>query len=166
MDAVGLVLGVLSGMAYASYVLLVKYYNRAGISNSTANVYTFLSLAIVSVSTCNPQSFVKLASSEPIQIIPLLFALGICTSVIPFVLNGIALRDLSAGTVSALSIMEPLSATIYSVVFFSEPMDVWKMLGVVVILSAVVFLGLDEIWTEKRADKPNEEKEKEFAVAD
>jgi inner membrane transporter RhtA len=99
--------------------------------------------------------------------VPLLIALGICTSVIPFALNGIALRDLSAGTVAALGIMEPLSATIYSVVFFSEPMDVWKVLGVVIILSAVAFLGVDEILAEKRADKLEKKKpSEELSLAD
>lgn len=165
-DALGLILGVLSGVAYATYIILVKYYNRVGVSNSTANVYTFLSLATVSICACDPVSFAKNVVFDPWSIIPLLFALGICTSVIPFILNGIALRDLSAGTVSALSIMEPLSATIYSVVFFSEPMDVWKIIGVAVILSAVVFLGLDEIWAERRASKNKKTQEqKEFALA-
>jgi drug/metabolite transporter (DMT)-like permease len=62
--------------------------------------------------------------------------------------------------------MEPLSATIYSVVFFGEAMDVWKIIGVAVILSAVVFLGLDEIWAERRASKNKKKQEqKEFALA-
>ena len=150
LDAMGLLLGVLSGVSYASYVLLVKYYNRKEIANTTANVYTFMFMTVVAVAVCRPLKLVDIAVSNAFPAIPLLVLLGICTSVIPFVLNGIALRDLSAGTVSALSIVEPLSATIYSVVFFSEPMDLFKTLGVVMMLGAVVFLGLDEIWSSKK----------------
>jgi drug/metabolite transporter (DMT)-like permease len=149
LDFVGLLLGILSGVSYASYILIAKYYNRKGIKNSTANVYTFLFMSIIAVFACDPAQLVSNAAAEPLSAVPLLIALGICTSVVPFVLNGIALRDLSAGTVSALSIIEPLSATIYSVAFFGEPMDLWKTLGVTMILGAVIFLGLDEVWSAK-----------------
>ena len=167
LDPLGLLFGILSGVSYASYILLVKYCGRSGIANSTANVYTFLFMTVITVSACRPIRLAETAASDPLSTIPLLFALGICTSVVPFILNGIALRDLSAGTVSALSIVEPLSATIYSVVFFSEAMDFGKILGGVLILGAVVFLGLDEIWAEKAAKKSaaivEEEKECEFS---
>lgn len=149
LDFVGLLLGILSGVSYAAYILFVKYYNRRGIKTSTANVYTFLFMSMIAVFACNPAQLASNAMLKPMSSIPLLITLGICTSVIPFVLNGIALRDLSAGTVSALSIIEPLSATVYSVVFFGEAMDLWKTLGVVMILGAVIFLGLDEIWSAK-----------------
>ena len=165
LDFAGLILGILSGVAYASYVLLVKYYNREGVASTTANIYTFLFMTVISLSVCKPLSLFLTASSDPIPTVPLLIALGICTSVIPFVLNGIALHDLSAGTVAALGIMEPLSATVFSVAFFNEPMDAWKIVGVVIILSAVVFLGLDEIWAERKADKASgKQEEKEFAA--
>lgn len=163
----GLGLGILSGVAYASYVLLVKYYNREGVASTTANIYTFLFMTVITLSVCKPISLFATAAGNLMPTVPLLIALGICTSVIPFALNGIALRDLSAGTVAALGIMEPLSATVYSVVFFSEPMDVWNVLGVVIILSAVVFLGIDEILAEKHSDKLEKEKlSEELSMAD
>ena len=167
LDPLGLVLGILSGVSYASYILLVKYYNQEGIPSSTANVYSFLFMAAVALSVSDPVNIVEITAAKPMPILPLLFGIGICTSVIPFVLNGIALRDLSAGTVSALSIVEPLSATVYSVVFFGEPMDAWKIVGVVLILGAVVFLGLDEIWSERALKKvsaeSSEKKKYEFS---
>ena len=45
--------------------------------------------------------------------------------------------------------------------------SIWKVLGVVIILSAVVFLGLDEILAEKRADKLEKKKpSEELSLAD
>ena len=164
LDFLGLVFGISSGISYALYVLLVKYYNRKDIGNSTANVYTFLFMTVIALCVCRPVQLVEIAVSNAFPAIPLLVMLGICTSVIPFVLNGFALRDLSAGTVSALSIVEPLSATIYSLVFFGEPMDIYKTLGVIMILGAVVFLGLDEIWSGKKVNLHIEsEAEQSFA---
>jgi drug/metabolite transporter (DMT)-like permease len=69
--------------------------------------------------------------------------------------------------VAALGIMEPLSATIYSVALFGEQMDAWKIIGVIVILSAVVFLGVDEILAEKYANSSVKENlSNEVSLAD
>ena len=149
LDTVGFVFGVLSGVSYAAYLVFVKYYNREGVAGSTANLYTFFFMAVIAISVCRPANLFEIAFSNPISTLPLLICLGIFTAFVPFLLNGVALRDLSAGTVSALSIIEPLSATIYSVVLFDEQMDLWKLIGVITILGAVVMIGLDEMRPRK-----------------
>ena len=153
LDTVGVVLGILSGVSYAAYVLLVKYYNRRGISSSSANLYSFLFMAIIALSVCEPVSLVTLAADNPWPALPLLVGLGVCTFVIPFVLNAKALRELPAGTASALCVMEPFSATMYSVLFFDEQLDIGKIVGVVLILGAVVFLGVSETSGSESADR-------------
>ena len=156
LDLEGFVLGISAGISYAAYIIIVKYYNRKQISGSTANVYTFLFMTVIAVCVCQPGILVEIAVSDALYIVPLLVMLGICTSVIPFALNGMALRDLSAGTVSSLSIVEPLSATLYSAAFFGESLDIWKTVGIALILGAVVFLGVDEILSSKRDSLPKE----------
>ena len=149
LDTAGIVFGLLSGVSYAAYLIFVKYYNREGVAGSTANLYTFFFLAVVAITVCRPAKLFEIAISNSISTIPLLLCLGICTSFVPFLLNGAALRYLSAGTVSALSIIEPLSATIYSVMFFGEQMNAIKLIGVITILGAVITLGLDEMRPQK-----------------
>ena len=56
----------------------------------------------------------------------------------------LSLGTLDAGTVSSLAIVEPMSATLFSVILFSEELDVFKILGVVLIVGAVLLLGLIE----------------------
>lgn len=143
-DAIGILCGAFSGISYGCYILLVKFYNRRGISSTTANIYSFIFMAIGALLVCDPASLASVAISRPIPVLPLLVGIGIFTFVLPFVFNGVAMRDISASTASALGIMEPLSATLFSVLLFGEPIDVWQVIGVVTILTAVVVLGLDE----------------------
>jgi D-glycero-D-manno-heptose 1,7-bisphosphate phosphatase len=55
-----------------------------------------------------------------------------------------ALRDVPAGTASALSIVEPMSATVFSVAFLNEKMTVPAVCGIVLILLAVFLLSRED----------------------
>lgn len=143
-DALGLIIGALSGVSYASYVLLVKFYNGRGVSSSSANLYSFLFMALIALSICEPISLFTVMTDNLAIALPLFIGLGVCTFVVPFVLNAKALKVLPAGTASALCVMEPFSASLFSVLLFHEPLDFGKILGAVLILSAVVVLGISE----------------------
>ena len=151
-DLVGILFGILSAVSYASYVLLCKYYNRKNIPSSSANLYSFLFMAIIAVSLCDPVSYADKAVTNALPVIPILTGLAICTFVVPFVLNGIVIKTLDAGTVSSLSVMEPLSATIYSVILFSEEIGTAQLIGIVLILGAAVALGFSETKAENKGE--------------
>ena len=72
---------------------------------------------------------------------PLLIGMGICTCVIPYFLYALSMKELSAGTASALGIIEPMAATVYSVVLFREKLDAFSGAGIVLILASVFLLG-------------------------
>ena len=74
----------------------------------------------------------------------LFVALGLITSIIPYFLFTIALRDISAGTASSLGILEPMSATLFSIAFLGEKLTVLSSIGMLFILSAVFMLGKAE----------------------
>ena len=84
------------------------------------------------------------AAQKPLLIVPLMIALGVTTFVLPYFLYTLAMRDLPAGTASALSIVEPMAATVFSVVLFHEAMSVASVIGIVLILLAVFLLSRDE----------------------
>lgn len=48
------------------------------------------------------------------------------------------------GAGSALSIIEPMSATIFSVILFDEKLGVFSVIGIVLILGAVYLIGKHE----------------------
>ena len=74
----------------------------------------------------------------------LLTALGLFTFVIPYFLYNILVKYLSASTASSLSVVEPLAATIYGIVFFGEISDIFSFIGIAPVLIAALLIGFIE----------------------
>ena len=55
-----------------------------------------------------------------------------------------AMRTLPAGTASALGIVEPMAATVFSIAFLDERLSVISVAGIILILLAVFLLGKAE----------------------
>ena len=64
------------------------------------------------------------------------------------------MRDLPAGTASALGIVEPMAATVFSVLFLGERLSILPAVGIVLILGAVFMLGKSE---DSENNKPRKE---------
>ena len=143
-DAVGMLLGVLSGFTYTAYNVLIKISLQRGTRPVSVTVYSFAIMALISVFVIEPISFFESVSKNPSLTVPLLIGLGICTFIIPYFLYALAMRDLSAGTASALSIVEPMSATLFSVMIFDEKLDPLAIVGIVIILAAIFVIGKSE----------------------
>ena len=101
-------------------------------------------MSAISLFVLEPKSAAASISVAPGTVIPLLLGLGICTFVVPYVLYTLAMKELAAGTASALSIVEPMSATLFSVVIFREPLDWFTGIGIVLILGAICLIGKAE----------------------
>lgn len=143
-DLVGILLGLLAGIGYASYNIFAKLSLRHGGNPISATVYGFLTMAIVAAYFSDPIKMVENIKGASFPSVCLLVGLGIGTAVIPYLVYTTALRDIPAGTASALSIIEPMAASIFSFLFLGEQPDVFSLLGIVLILFAVFSLGVAE----------------------
>ena len=101
-------------------------------------------MSIIALIFASPVDFAQTIAKEPIRSLPLLIGIGIVTFVIPYSLFNLSLEHLSAGTVSALGVIEPMSATIYSIVFLDGIPDVASIVGIILVLFAVVMEGIIE----------------------
>ena len=118
-DGIGILLGILSGVSYATYNIVTKIALKNGVNAVTTTVYSFLVMAIIAISVSSPAQIIEKATDTPLTTSPLLIGLGIVTFVIPYFLYTLAMRDLPAGTASALGIVEPMAATVFSVIFLA-----------------------------------------------
>ncbi len=143
-DPLGVFIGILSGIAYAAYNIFAKNSMRAGTDPSSAPLYCFLAATLVSLFAADPVGIVSVTSIDPALYIPALIALGVVACVIPYFAYTVALRTLPAGTASSLGILEPMSATLFSVFLFGEELGIVKIVGIAVILTAVVLLGREK----------------------
>lgn len=141
-DLVGMLFSFLSGVAYAAYSLLAKFLAQKKTSTVSLSIYSYLSMAIVSLFFAKPVEMADLIAKEPAKSIPLLVGIGLVTFVIPYFLYTVSFRRLPAGTVSALAVVEPLAATLYSIFFLGERLTVASGIGVFLILGAIVALGI------------------------
>ncbi len=140
----GILIGALSGILYALYNIVAKLAFRRRSHPQTATLYSFLTMALVAALFSAPRSLGESISSAPSKTIPLLIGLGIFTFVIPYFLYNMAIKELPAGTASALGIIEPMAATVFSVLLFKEKLGALPLIGIILILAAVVMLGISE----------------------
>ncbi len=141
---VGFGFGILSGLSYGTYSVFTKLQYIRGTNPLTATVYAFYLMAAISTIVCNPVEAVGFIAADPLKILPLFLAFGACTFVIPYFLYNLSLGDLPASVASALSIIEPLAATLYSVVLLGEQLTIFSILGIILILGSVFLISRGE----------------------
>ena len=141
---IGILVGILTSFVYAGYNILTKVAVQKKIEPLTVTLYSFMFMSIISLSVCRPLDLISNISSVPFTTIPLCIGLGIVTFVVPFFLFTWSMNHLPAGIASALSVVEPMAATVFSAVLFKEIPDLVSMIGIVMILAAVYLLSRTE----------------------
>ena len=117
---------------------------QKGIRSVSASFYNFLIASAISLAIADPINLAANATVRPAVTVPLMIALGVVTYVIPYVLYTNAMKYLPAGTASALGIVEPMAATVFSIVIFHEKLSLPSAVGIILILSAVLMLSRTE----------------------
>ncbi len=142
-DVVGILFGFLSGILYSAYNIITKI-NMMNKSNPiSANFYGFLVASLVSIFVCKPGIIPELAMQKPI-ILPVIIGMGLVTCILPYFLYTLALKVIPAGTASSLGIIEPMSATVFSILLFNEKLSIFSAAGMILILVAVYLLSKNE----------------------
>ena len=119
----------------------------------TCTLYSFMFMAMIAFIFTEPQKMAEYSKASPATIIPALISLGLFTSIIPYFLYTLSLRDIPAGTASSLGILEPMSATIFSVMLLGEKLTLLSAVGMILILAAVFMLGKAEGKHKEKTDE-------------
>ncbi len=136
----GILLGLLAGIAYSAYNVFTKIQMRRHCNPVTASMYSFIFMFLTSVVVSRPWQVVTLAAANRVSIW-FLVGCGVCTCVLPYFLYTLAMQYLPAGTASALGIVEPLAATVFSVVFLKEQLTAASLCGIIIIVGSVFLLS-------------------------
>lgn len=141
MNTLGVITGLASGIAYSAYNIFTKIQMRNRSNPVSASMYCFIFMSIAALCAADLPSLVTTTAQNPAVIIPLFVGLGVCVCLLPYFLYTLALKELPAGTASSLGILEPMAATIFSVVLFGEKLSFYSIFGIVLILGSVVLLS-------------------------
>ena len=137
----GILFGIAAGISYSAYNIFTKILTMHKVDTLTVTSYNFIIMSIIGLAVSNPIEIVTITSKQPLSIIPLIVGIGVFTCVLPYVFYTMGLKDVPAGTATALGIIEPLSATVFSVAFLGENLTAPLVIGMFLILGAVFALA-------------------------
>lgn len=140
----GLVFGLISGVMYSTYNVLTKFEMQRGVNPLTASTYAFISMAVLSLIFGNPVGTASVLLSRPLTLLPLAVLFGTVTCTLPYLLYTMSLKNLPVGTAAALSVVEPMAATVFSVLILQTLPSAFAWVGIALILGAVLLIAKSE----------------------
>ena len=136
LPAAALVLGIASGIAYAAYTLMSKHATQT--YDPVRSIFWSFLFATLAFALVAPPVAPALRSPDSI---PLLIALGIVPTLVPYGLYLVGLRYMRASTASMLASVEPVVAAMLAAVFLHESLTPLRLGGVVCIVAAAALLA-------------------------
>ncbi len=136
----GIFLGFVSSIAYSTYNIVAKFQMKNQTSPLSACMYCYIFMTIISLVFSTPGNIVTVAVENPAYVW-VMAGCGLCTCVLPYFLYTMSLKYLPVGTASALSIVEPMAATFFSVTLLGEKLTVYSVCGIILILGSVFLLS-------------------------
>ena len=142
MSLKGLLIGLGAGFGYGLYSILGTVALRR-YSPYTVTTWTFVFAAVGSWLICRPADMLaKFAAAENLPGLILFCILtALVTAVIPFLAYTLGLRTVEASRAGILATVEPMVATLFGVLVFSEPLTLLSALGMLLILASVILLN-------------------------
>lgn len=139
-DLLGIIFGILSGLSYGSYSIFVKIMHRRGINVLFSLFYSYLVMSLSSMIIASPIDVIIMGSRSYVLTL-LMIGLGFFTFTLPYFLYSVGMKKLPASVASGLAVIEPLSATLYSVLLFNEKLGLFNIIGLLSIVIGVVLLS-------------------------
>lgn len=142
LSALVLAAGLGSGLFYGLYTIFGRYALQK-YDSVTVTAYTFLFGLVSTLPLCSP---VQLAQSLFAQPTLCLYGIGIglCSTVLPYFLYTWGLGRMESGKAAILVAVEPLVGAVVGMTVFHESRGAVKLVGIVLILSAILLLNLPE----------------------
>lgn len=136
----GFVLGICSGIGYALYSIFSRYALQRDYNSMTISFYTFLFCGLGCLPFADSGSMiVKLTP----QSIILFLGLGFICCVLPYLCYTKGLQYVENSKASIIVAVEPVIASFIGILVYHEEITVLKIIGVLLVLSAVVICSKD-----------------------
>jgi drug/metabolite transporter (DMT)-like permease len=159
-NLIGILTGVLAGLAYAVYSLMGRSASQRGLNPWTTLLYTFIfGAAFLLLFNLLPASLIPGVTVVPEKLLWLgnaaagwgiLFLLAIGPTMIGFGLYNVSLGYLPSGIANLIVSMEPAFTAVIAYIFLGERLTGIQIVGGLLILSAVVLLRVYEGWLAGR----------------
>lgn len=133
-----LIFGLMSGLCYGLYSIFTKFAVKK-YANTLITAYSFYFSLLSSLFLAD------FGNNDPTWDVTAIAAsagLGFFSTFLPYFIYNFGLRKVEAGTASIIATIEPFVAAAVGIAFFSEPVTLEKVAGMVSIFLAVAILNL------------------------
>lgn len=147
LDWRGVILAVVSGFAYAAYILQLSHFRYPEISGFLLNFYIFLINSLVMLVICAASGMVTVPSSPGIWVLCFFFAIVINVCAVAMFQWGT--RIIGGQQAAILSTMEPITGVFVGILVFREAMTLRTALGSVLVLLASILIVVSNMHSGK-----------------
>ncbi len=131
----GILLGLGSGIGYALYSIFGRFALNKGYSPFFVTAMTFTFACAGVLPFINVTALATKLINEPKYIL-LALLMGLIGSCTPFALYTVGLRYMEASKAAILATLEPIVTALVGTFFYKEPIDLFIILGIIMVLIA------------------------------
>lgn len=137
-----LLTGLASAIGYALYSIFSRAALSRGYRSLTITLYTFIFAAVACLCLSNPKTTVTalFVGTTPVIVWILM---GVVTAVLPYIFYTLSLSYIEGSRASVVASVEPVVAALLGLCI-GQAMDIWSVLGILLVLGAVVLLNLPQ----------------------
>lgn len=145
---IGLILAIVSAITYAYYIVAIE---KQGFKNINPYKLTFYFALCSSITMLIYNIFAKdIVWNLSPKAYFLVFIIAISTSFLAVMLLQLGIKELGASTASILCMFEPISSVLFGVIILGEKMTLNKIIGNLLIISAVLILIIYDAKNNKK----------------
>ena len=136
----GLLLGLGAGLGYALYSIFSRFILNRGYSVYTNVFYSFGVAMLGFFSLSCFDGSIGQAFEDPART-ALALLCGLLTGSLAYALYTARMKGMETSRASQLTTIEPVAAAILGSVLFHQPLSVWEILGIVMVVGSVVMMN-------------------------
>ena len=139
----GLLLGLGSGIGYALYSIFGRFALNKGYTPFFVTAMTFTFACVGVLPFVNILTLATKLINEPKYIL-LALIMGLVGSCTPFALYTLGLRYMEASKAAILATLEPIVTALVGTFFYKEPIDIFIIIGIAMVLTAGILCSRPE----------------------
>ena len=145
-SVLGVLTGAAAGLCYAFYTIisnqLLKTY-----SSLTIITYSFFIGTICLIPVCDFDSMLDVMAQ--VNVLPFIIPLSFCCTLLPYVLYTFGLNHVEPSKASIMALVEPVVATLWSILYFREGYTLTGLLGIVLVFVSLIILNIGKAESER-----------------
>jgi drug/metabolite transporter (DMT)-like permease len=139
-DGLGVFFGCLTGVLYASYLLVLRHAGRDAVRLSPAGLLTWISLACGTASLAAAAATGETLAPPDARTWASLAGIALVAQVVGWMLIASGIPRVPVSRAGLLLLLQPTLAAVWGILFFDERFGAWQVVGAAVTLGAI-YLG-------------------------